>query len=208
MSAHKTNIGKCIVEGCVRSQKSLHMCGLHYDRQHRCGNAGPAERMNTYGLSLEEKMLSHRKIVQHPHMDTPCWEWQGQLNPNGYGRYGAFINGRQGTFNCNRLAAYVWSGFDLASPLFILHHCDNPPCFNPAHLYPGTDADNKKDMYERGRGCFGEKHPLSKLTDTEVRGIRRERKEGVSSRKLAKKYRVSRTVIMHVCKRRTWKHVE
>jgi len=43
-------------------------------------------------------------------------------------------------------------GFDLESDLCVLHRCDNPPCFNPAHLFIGTKADNTADMMRKGRG--------------------------------------------------------
>jgi hypothetical protein len=34
---------------------------------------------------------------------------------------------------------------------YVLHHCDNPPCFELSHLYAGTQSRNMLDMYERGR---------------------------------------------------------
>lgn len=43
-----------------------------------------------------------------------------------------------------------WHG-PAAPGLFVLHRCDNPPCVNPHHLYTGTQADNGRDMSERGR---------------------------------------------------------
>ena len=33
----------------------------------------------------------------------------------------------------------------------INHHCDNGTCFNPLHIYAGTQQDNSDDAVRRGR---------------------------------------------------------
>lgn len=65
-------------------------------------------------------------------------------------------------------------------PLLALHTCDNPGCVNPAHLYPGTRANNNADMVARGRSNAGERNPQAKLTEVLVGEIRRLKAAGVS----------------------------
>ena len=76
-----------------------------------------------------------------------CWEWTGYRNPEGYGR----IRFRNKYIGVHRLIAYICLNFDLNSPLKVCHKCDNPPCFNPVHLFIGNDKDNAQDRSKKGR---------------------------------------------------------
>lgn len=77
-----------------------------------------------------------------------CWLWIGPTWGFGYGRFK--IGHKYGQ-------AHRYS-FQLANPgraiedLWVLHHCDNPLCVNPAHLFLGTRQDNMDDMKAKGRG--------------------------------------------------------
>lgn len=71
-----------------------------------------------------------------------CWLWTGSTDKKGYGRHGHDLTHRR---------AWRETNGPIPDGLWILHHCDNPPCCNPAHLYAGTHAQNMRDMSERGR---------------------------------------------------------
>lgn len=73
-----------------------------------------------------------------------CWIWQGAKTPRGYGQIGS---GRQ---YVHRIVYHVLVG--PVGKMFVLHKCDNPSCVNPAHLFLGTQADNVRDMWNKGRG--------------------------------------------------------
>lgn len=98
--------------------------------------------------------------------------------------------------------------------LFVCHHCDNPPCVNPAHLFLGTPAQNSADMARKGRApgprpenVRGEKSGHAKLTEAAVRDIRNRVGRGDSYASLGREYGVTPVNIRYVVNRRTWKHV-
>jgi hypothetical protein len=93
-----------------------------------------------------ERLLAHRRIDP----ETGCWLWTGTLSQQGYGRL--VSNYRE--YPASRAAAIVWLGFDPDSELWVLHKCDNPPCFNPDHLWIGTPKENTRDMMAKGRDRF------------------------------------------------------
>lgn len=101
-----------------------------------------------------------------------CWPWLGSLLPGGYGSV-SFL-GRRTT--AQRIAYELDTGDPIPDELSALHSCDNPPCCNPRHVFPGTQKQNINDMLAKGRGgdCrnFGENHGRAKLTDEQVSEIR------------------------------------
>jgi Mor family transcriptional regulator len=95
----------------------------------------------------------------------------------------------------------------------VLHHCDNPPCVNPEHLFLGTHRDNMLDRVKKGRSKLlapkGEQIGTSVLTSDQVRDIRRRYRSGESRQfELAKEYGVGRSAIYSIVHRVSWRHVE
>jgi hypothetical protein len=75
-----------------------------------------------------------------------CWEWEGSRDESGYGH--TTIARRP--ISTHRLSWETAFG-PIPRGLVICHRCDNPPCFNPAHLFLGTYADNARDCLQKGR---------------------------------------------------------
>lgn len=95
-------------------------------------------------MSLTLYMLDRLSFDQK----TGCWNWTGILDKDGYGQMKC-AGARDK--RPHRVAAYLWLGISLDSPLRVLHHCDNRKCFRPSHLFIGSDADNTHDMCAKGR---------------------------------------------------------
>jgi len=108
----------------------------------------------------------------------------------------------------------------------VCHHCDNPSCVRPDHLFLGTAKDNRQDAVRKGRHSMqlhphrsyfnympqekyvrGERQGSARLTEDAVRDIRRLAAEGVSAAQIARDFGRGRTTVEHVIKRRTWAHV-
>lgn len=135
-----------------------------------------------------------------------CWTWQsGVMKPLPYGR-----------FKCARrnMGAHVVS-WELAHGtvppgLCVCHNCpggDNPTCVNPAHLFLGTLTRNHEDMVAKGRNARGERNGRAKLTEPDVREIRRLSVAGVLHKDLAARFDVSDTTIFQVVSRKMWGHI-
>jgi hypothetical protein len=91
----------------------------------------------------------------------------------------------------------------------VLHHCDNPICVNPDHLYVGTYADNVRDMMERGRNVppVGEKNGQAKITEEIAAQIVAMYKNGMKPAKIAKMLGLGYYTVQNITRGRTWKHL-
>lgn len=134
-----------------------------------------------------------------------CWPWLGFTDAKGYGR----IKVNNANYGTHRLAYELATG-RAPGDLFVCHHCDNPPCCNPAHLFLGTTLDNIRDAMSKGRlrNLRGIAHPNAKLNDDSVREIRRLREAGLTTRELGPRFGVTQAAISAVCTRQSWAHIK
>ena len=135
--------------------------------------------------------------------DDDCWPWTGPRLPAGYGTLKINIGGQQHTVYAHRAA------FDRAQgylPKVVRHTCDNPPCCNPRHLLGGFQADNARDMMERGRAnhAHGSAHFKAKLTDEEVVEIRW---ASGKHKDIALRYGIDTSSVTRIKAGEVWKHI-
>ena len=75
-----------------------------------------------------------------------CWLWIGSKSKRGYGYFE--IKGK--TFKSHRVAYEISIG-KIPRDKYVCHHCDNPSCVRPEHLWIGTFEENNHDMMRKGR---------------------------------------------------------
>ena len=146
-------------------------------------------------------------IAAHGDSDE-CLLWPYRCRKDGYGD----VQHEKKRWRVTRLTWLLVYG-SLDETLFILHSCDNPPCFNPKHLFQGTQDDNMKDMRKKNRWksvnpTNGADHHSHKLSADEVVEIRSRYRPGILQVHLAKEFGVSQSAISGLLLRKTWKHVK
>jgi hypothetical protein len=82
-----------------------------------------------------------------------CWEWTSATDVTGYPVF--MRTSPWGTIRGNRMAWELTHGLIGDATMFVCHHCDNPLCVRPDHLFLGTAKDNNADMWTKGRGWRG-----------------------------------------------------
>lgn len=127
---------------------------------------------------------------------SECVLWDGATNKAGYGV----------TWHKNKWA-YAHRVVVGAEPDEVVRHtCDNPSCVNPEHLIIGTAKENSEDMVRKHRQARGESCARAKLTEDQVLGIRKSH-GSLSASKVASIYNISKTNVLDIWNRHTWRHI-
>lgn len=141
--------------------------------------------------------------------DNGCWVWQGCLDKKGYGKF--MIVKKDGPTSAHRASWFLHKG-KIKNGMSVCHHCDNPPCVNPEHLFIGTRSENMRDASKKGRlhgpGLQGRQIHTAKLNEETVLKIRSEYAptHGIY-RELGRRYGVTNVNIKAIIDRKTWKYI-
>lgn len=168
------------------------------------GQGRPALIMEQQLIQMPNPRTIEDLLSQYTVDVNGCWVWVRSLTRGGYGQ----VWYRPRLYRAHRLS-YMHHVGPIPAGLDILHKCDNPPCINPDHLYPGTKQDNSDDMVAKGRhrSLQGEANPRAKLTEAAVQEIRKYWTDGMTQKAIAPIFGVDRSLVSEVLAGKRWAHV-
>lgn len=146
--------------------------------------------------------------------ETGCHEWTAYKGRWGYGRFRV-----GGTCKLAHRVAWEMENEPIPEGMLICHHCDNPCCVNPEHLFVGTNQDNATDKMTKGRGNQpkGESSGMSKITREQALVVHRRlraverypsgRVKMGELQRIAKETGLTRQTVSHISQGHTWKHL-
>lgn len=129
VATNQLTSGKTQSCGCLRVEHSARVSRSRMTPEYRMWSA--IDRINKLSI---------------PEPNSGCWLWTGCVDPRGYGKTAM---GRGRAMFAHRLSFMAYR-YDPGA-LIVMHKCDNSYCVNPDHLEAGTQRQNVRDCFRRGR---------------------------------------------------------
>lgn len=136
---------------------------------------------------------------RHVSKSDGCWTWTWLKDKDGYG-----LLPYSKVMHRAHVVSLLLDGRPVGKGSFGCHHCDNPACVRPDHLYVGTPRDNVDDKISRGRQPLGSQTHVAKLCEEDIPAIRA--MPGTHA-EIAARFGVARATVSLIKERRTWRHV-
>lgn len=100
--------------------------------------------------------MRHRPITDEQYIErlltrttvnaNGCWVWGGTVNTKGYGEFSC----RNKPTRLHRFS-YAFHKGPIPAGKLVCHKCDERRCWNPEHLWAGTNRENMVDCSRKGR---------------------------------------------------------
>lgn len=157
-------------------------------------------------MSPEEARLLRRMLRNTRFEENGCYVRTAGRGKGGYGQIS--VNGE--TRRVTRVAMWLFAEMPLMGELPVLHRCDNPPCWNPDHIYVGTYSENTRDALKRGRlqPRQGSKSSQAIINEEIVFGVKMRLRSGERQVHIARSEGISKQIISDIAIGKTWAHVQ
>lgn len=136
-------------------------------------------------------MESLERFLKRVIKTDTCWIFTGKLDAG----YGLFME-KGKHWRAHRWSYRHFKGIDPLNKM-VCHHCDNPACVNPDHLFLGDAWENQHDAALKGR-------VRRVASDKLAQKVRFLRKLGVSRKKTSKYTGLKLSTVIAIDKRETW----
>lgn len=148
-------------------------------------------------VNIELRKIAKKREIQYIIDGNGCFVVINKKPSRGYIRF--VLNGD----HCylHRASKFIFG----RDKILACHRCDNRLCFNPDHIFLGTQKQNMMDCLSKNRfSQKGSSHTLSKLKDSDIIDIRN---SSLSLSILGNLYGVTKQTIYAVKQNKTWRHI-